>query len=94
MCAFRLHSSTDGRRDERCAGEINEFSSFPPLPSPFRPLADLVSDDFLSYLEAHKMVDEAYVDQESWIEKSSALFLLSLPLPSLNETTLLTTFFS
>ncbi|GAA5855751.1 hypothetical protein JCM8547_001668 [Rhodosporidiobolus lusitaniae] len=30
----------------------------------------LVSDDFLSYLEAQKMVDEAYVDQNGWVEKS------------------------
>ncbi|BGO98700.1 Non-essential glycogen phosphorylase [Rhodotorula toruloides] len=30
----------------------------------------LVSDDFLSYLQAQKMVDEAYVDQPSWVEKT------------------------
>ncbi|GAA6039090.1 hypothetical protein JCM8097_005315 [Rhodosporidiobolus ruineniae] len=30
----------------------------------------LISDDFLSYLEALKMVDQAYVNQTSWIEKS------------------------
>ncbi|GAA6022141.1 hypothetical protein JCM10207_000776 [Rhodosporidiobolus poonsookiae] len=30
----------------------------------------LVSDDFLSYLEAQKMVDQAYVDQASWVQKS------------------------
>jgi starch phosphorylase len=43
------------------------------------PMTDLVSDDFLSYLEAHKMVDEAYIDQDSWIEKSSTftLFIFS-----------------
>lgn len=32
--------------------------------------ADLVSDDFTSYLEAHKMIDQAYVDQPAWIAKT------------------------
>jgi glycogen phosphorylase len=32
---------------------------------------DLVSDDFISYLTAQKMVDEAYVDRPAWIEKTS-----------------------
>lgn len=30
----------------------------------------LVSDDFHSYLETHKLVDEAYRNQEEWISKS------------------------
>jgi len=30
----------------------------------------LVSDDFGSYLDAQKLVDEAYKDQDSWAEKS------------------------
>lgn len=30
----------------------------------------LVSDDFHSYLETHRLVDEAYRDQESWVAKS------------------------
>ncbi|GAA5949393.1 hypothetical protein JCM10213_002995 [Rhodosporidiobolus nylandii] len=30
----------------------------------------LVSDDFLSYLEAQRMVDEAWVDRAGWLEKS------------------------
>ncbi|BGP39269.1 Non-essential glycogen phosphorylase [Rhodotorula kratochvilovae] len=29
----------------------------------------LISDDFIPYLEAQKMVDQAYVDQASWVEK-------------------------
>ena len=29
----------------------------------------LVSDDFNSYIETHKLVDEAYKDQEAWLEK-------------------------
>ncbi|GAA5914635.1 hypothetical protein JCM8208_002099 [Rhodotorula glutinis] len=29
----------------------------------------LISDDFLSYLEAQKMVDAAFVDTSSWVEK-------------------------
>lgn len=40
----------------------------------------LISDDFLSYLEAQRMVDEAYVDQQSWVEKCSAS-----PSPSLSS---------
>lgn len=46
----------------------------------------LVSDDFLSYLQAQKMVDEAYVDQPSWVEKTSAcrLFFRALVGPLLN----------
>ena len=29
----------------------------------------LVSDDFHSYLETHKLIDEAFKDQDAWIEK-------------------------
>ena len=29
----------------------------------------LVSDDFGSYLDANKLVDEAYKDQDAWAEK-------------------------
>ena len=29
----------------------------------------LVSDDFNSYIETHKLVDEAYKDQDAWLEK-------------------------
>jgi glycogen phosphorylase len=29
----------------------------------------LVSDDFGSYLDANKLVDEAYKDKDSWAEK-------------------------
>lgn len=43
----------------------------------------LVSDDFLSYLQAQKMVDEAYVDQPSWVEKTSADPLLALRLSNI-----------
>jgi starch phosphorylase len=31
----------------------------------------LVSDDFGSYLDANKLVDEAYKDKDSWAEKYS-----------------------
>lgn len=30
----------------------------------------LISDDFTSYLEAQRMVDVAFVDQSSWVEKT------------------------
>jgi len=30
----------------------------------------LISEDFGSYLQAHKIVDEAYQDRTSWIKKS------------------------
>lgn len=30
----------------------------------------LVSDDFESYLQAHELVDEAYLDQKAWVKKS------------------------
>ena len=29
----------------------------------------LVSDDFHSYIETHKLIDVAYKDQESWLTK-------------------------
>jgi len=29
----------------------------------------LVSDDFHSYIETHKLIDEAYKDQEEWLTK-------------------------
>lgn len=32
--------------------------------------ADLVSDDFQSYLAAQKMVDEAFVDRDRWTRMS------------------------
>jgi len=30
----------------------------------------LVSDDFKSYLDTQKLIDEAYKDQESWLTKT------------------------
>jgi len=29
----------------------------------------LVSDDFHSYIETHKLIDEAYKDQDEWLTK-------------------------
>jgi glycogen phosphorylase len=34
----------------------------------------LVSDDFGSYLDANRLVDEAYKDQDSWAEKYLSQF--------------------
>ena len=30
----------------------------------------LVSDDFKSYIDTHKLIDEAYKDQEAWLTKT------------------------
>lgn len=30
----------------------------------------LVSDDFKSYIDTHKLIDEAYKDQETWLTKT------------------------
>ncbi|GAA5866418.1 hypothetical protein JCM3774_004676 [Rhodotorula dairenensis] len=53
------------------AGTFGEGGAFEPLISTIFEGKDhyLVSDDFLSYLQAQKMVDEAFVDQDGWIEK-------------------------
>jgi glucan phosphorylase len=32
--------------------------------------APLFADDFESYLDAQRMIEEAYLDQESWVKKS------------------------
>lgn len=55
------------------AGTFGESGAFEPLISTIFEGKDhyLVSDDFLSYLQAQKMVDEAFVDQAGWIEKCS-----------------------
>ncbi|GAA5896787.1 hypothetical protein JCM6882_005035 [Rhodosporidiobolus microsporus] len=54
------------------SGMFGDAGVFEPLISTLFEGKDhyLVSDDFLSYLEAQKMVDEAYVNQSSWVEKS------------------------
>lgn len=55
------------------AGTFGESGAFEPLISTIFEGKDhyLVSDDFLSYLQAQKMVDEAFVDQAGWVEKCS-----------------------
>lgn len=55
------------------SGMFGEAGAFEPLISTLFEGKDhyLVSDDFLSYLQAQKMVDEAFVDQEGWVEKCS-----------------------
>lgn len=59
--------------DEIRAGTFGESGVFEPLISTLFEGKDhyLVSDDFLSYLQAQKMVDEAFVDQDGWVEKCS-----------------------
>ncbi|GAA5993154.1 hypothetical protein JCM11641_005047 [Rhodosporidiobolus odoratus] len=54
------------------SGMFGEAGVFEPVLSTLFEGKDhyLVSDDFLSYLAAQRMVDEAYVDQKSWVEKS------------------------
>ncbi|GAA5933798.1 hypothetical protein JCM1841_002128 [Sporobolomyces salmonicolor] len=54
------------------SGALDDPGVFEPLISTLFEGKDyyLVSDDFLSYLEAQKLIDEAYTDQSSWIEKS------------------------
>ncbi|GAA5927218.1 glycogen phosphorylase [Sporobolomyces koalae] len=54
------------------SGKLGDSTPFEPL---FRAIFEekdyyLVSDDFLSYLAAQKMVDEAFVDQERWTRMS------------------------
>ncbi|KAL8290047.1 hypothetical protein RQP46_002986 [Phenoliferia psychrophenolica] len=53
-------------------GEFGDPSVFEPLLSTLFEGKDhyLVSDDFQSYLAAHKMIDEAYVDRPAWIKKT------------------------
>jgi starch phosphorylase len=50
-------------------GSVHDFSA---LVAAVRDHGDyyLVSDDFHSYNETHKLVDEAYQNQEEWIKKS------------------------
>ncbi|RYP15688.1 hypothetical protein DL767_010299 [Monosporascus sp. MG133] len=50
-------------------GDSNDFNA---LISAVREHGDyyLVSDDFQSYIDTHKLVDEAYRDQDEWISKT------------------------
>ncbi|KAJ4131523.1 Non-essential glycogen phosphorylase [Fusarium equiseti] len=50
-------------------GSVHDFSA---LVAAVRDHGDyyLVSDDFHSYNETHKLVDEAYQNQEEWIKKT------------------------
>ncbi|KAF8317894.1 putative glycogen phosphorylase [Clavulina sp. PMI_390] len=56
--------------DEISAGRFGDGSTYEPLIGTIRH-GDyyLVGDDFDSYLEAQKIVDEAYLDRPSWIKK-------------------------
>ncbi|CDR38466.1 CYFA0S02e01992g1_1 [Cyberlindnera fabianii] len=53
-------------------GTFGDAGEFRPLVESIRYHSDhyLVGDDFDSYLQAHELVDEAYLDQKSWIKKS------------------------
>ncbi|KKA28923.1 hypothetical protein TD95_002483 [Thielaviopsis punctulata] len=50
-------------------GDVGDFSA---LISAVRDHGDyyLVSDDFASYINTHKLVDEAYADKDGWVRKS------------------------
>ncbi|GAA5831244.1 hypothetical protein JCM5353_008628 [Sporobolomyces roseus] len=54
------------------SGKLGDYGPFEPLIRDIFEGKDhyLVSDDFLSYLSAQKMVDEAFVDQDRWTEMS------------------------
>lgn len=53
-------------------GMFGDAGVFEPLLSTLFEGTDyyLVSDDFTSYLQAHKMIDQAYVDRPGWISKT------------------------
>ncbi|EHA55026.1 glycogen phosphorylase [Pyricularia oryzae 70-15] len=53
------------------AGKFGEPQNFGSLIAAIKDHGDyyLVSDDFSSYLDTHKLVDESYRDQEGWITK-------------------------
>jgi len=55
------------RSGQFSAGEGDLFE--PLLSTIFNGDHYLISDDFLSYLEAQKMIDAAFVDKSSWVEK-------------------------
>jgi len=52
-------------------GTFGNADSFHPLINGITEHGDhyLVSDDFHSYLETHKLIDEAFRDQEGWTTK-------------------------
>lgn len=56
--------------DEISAGRFGDASTYEPLVATIR-TGDyyLVGDDFDSYLEANKIVDESYLDRTAWIKK-------------------------
>ncbi len=53
-------------------GDFGDADDFGALISAVREHSDyyLVSDDFQSYIDAHKLVDEAYRNQDEWITKA------------------------
>lgn len=53
-------------------GDFGDAADFGALVSAVRDHGDyyLVSDDFQSYLDTHRLVDEAYRNQDEWITKS------------------------
>jgi len=57
--------------DKISSGTFGEAGAFEPLVNTIRQ-GDyyLIADDFDSYLEANKTVDEAFADREEWIKKS------------------------
>jgi len=57
--------------DEISAGRFGDGSVYEPLLNTIRQ-GDyyLISDDFDSYLEAQKLVDDSYRDTENWVKKS------------------------
>ncbi|KLU85991.1 glycogen phosphorylase [Magnaporthiopsis poae ATCC 64411] len=54
------------------SGTFGEATNFTSLIAAIKDHGDyyLVSDDFSSYLDTHKLVDESYRDQEGWITKT------------------------
>lgn len=54
------------------SGMFGDATNFASLIAAIKDHGDyyLVSDDFSSYLDTHKLVDESYSDQEGWITKT------------------------
>src|ERR1043165_9686733 len=58
--------------DDIESGHFGESRIFVPLINTLTIGKDyyLISDDFQSYLDAQKLVDDAYLDKEGWAKKS------------------------
>ncbi|KAK7748452.1 Non-essential glycogen phosphorylase [Diatrype stigma] len=54
------------------AGAFGDAADFGALVAAVRDHGDyyLVSDDFQSYLDAHRLVDDAYRDQDAWVSRT------------------------